>query len=88
MLSSLSALHTIVASVCPIEGLSDSGVVSFAAEATQQQRDAAQAIVDGWLANDPTILAQIDAAKLVSLRDAAKQFQDDQQHRTWRSVAG
>ena len=79
MLNSLGALHAIVLSVCPIDGVSDAGIVSFSPEATPQQRTAAQAIVDGWLANDPAILNQINATQLTKLRTAAKQFHDDQQ---------
>lgn len=75
----LIALQKLLETVCPVGGVASDGRIDFLDEATQEQRAAAQSIVDGWLANDPAILAQIDAAKLANLRDAAKQFQDDQQ---------
>ncbi len=74
----LIALQKLLEAVCPVGGVASDGRIDFLDEATQEQRAAAQAIIDGWLANDPTILAQIDAAKIATLRAAAKQFHDDQ----------
>jgi len=41
-------LHNAVASVAPIEGVSSDGRIDFLPEATEDQRIAAQAILDSW----------------------------------------
>lgn len=76
--SVLNHVHELISTLCPIHGVSSDGRIDFKEEATPQQRTAAQAIVDGWLANDQTILDQINTTQLTKLRTAAKQFHDDQ----------
>ena len=45
-------LHIAISSVCPVEGVSSNGRIDFLPEATEEQRAAAQAILDNWV--DPT----------------------------------
>lgn len=54
MLTNLTALHSAIESVCPISGVNTNRVISFASEATTEQRDAAQAIANSWDFNTPT----------------------------------
>lgn len=50
----ISDLHDAIKAVCPIDGVSSDGRIDFQPTATQQQRAAARAIVDGWDWNAPT----------------------------------
>lgn len=44
----LATLHATIESVCPVLGVSSTGRIDFAPQATAEQRAAAQVIVDGW----------------------------------------
>lgn len=41
----LDQLHTLVAAVCPIDGIDSSGTVSFKPEATEEERSAALSVM-------------------------------------------
>lgn len=45
---SLKTLHARISAVCPIHGVNANRIIAFKDEATQQQRDEAQAIADAW----------------------------------------
>lgn len=45
----ISELHDKIALVCPIDGVSSDGRIDFKPEATQEQKDAAQVIMDAEL---------------------------------------
>lgn len=47
-------LYRALSSICPIDSVNSNRVVSFKDEATQSQRNAAQAIADSWDFNVPT----------------------------------
>lgn len=41
-------LHISIAAVCPIDGVNSNRVITFKPEATELQKQAAQAIADSW----------------------------------------
>lgn len=45
----IAELHTLIAAVCPIDGINSEGVIWFKAEATEGQQAAAQAVMDANL---------------------------------------
>lgn len=48
-MTNIAKLDAALRAVCPIDGVSSSRVISFKDAATQQQREAAQAISDAWV---------------------------------------
>lgn len=50
----LYKLDAAIRVVCPIDGISSNGVISFAATATSKQKAQAQAIANAWLSNPDT----------------------------------
>lgn len=51
-MSNIAKLDAAIRAVCPIHGVNSDRVISFDAEATQDQRIAAQAIADTWVFSD------------------------------------
>lgn len=73
----IQALTEAVSAVCPIDGVSSTGRVDFKESATQEQRDAAVAVVKGFVyvpaAPEPSrseLKAQLDAqgAELAAIK--------------------
>ena len=44
----IEKLHAAIAAICPIDGLDSSGKIYFKSEATEAQKEAAQAIFANW----------------------------------------
>ena len=53
----LDQLDQIIRAVCPIDGISTDGAIAFKAEATQQQRDAATALMAQYIGSLDDIAA-------------------------------
>lgn len=68
---SIKELHRAIEAVCPISGVNSSRIISFKDEATQQQRDEAQAIAAAWDFDTPTPEEVAEQAE----REAVKQLQ-------------
>jgi hypothetical protein len=47
----LYELHALIAATCPIIGINTDGVIWFKEEATQDQRESAQALMDSHLSD-------------------------------------
>lgn len=54
MVPQLLRLDAELRKLCPIDGVNSDGVIAFAANATLEQRLAAQALVNGWTGAPPT----------------------------------
>ena len=70
----IAELHSAVAAICPIDGIASDRTIGFKPEATPEQRQAAQAMVDANDWNAPTPFAELKAAELLDFRTKREQY--------------
>lgn len=70
----IAELHSAVAAICPIDGIASDRTISFKLEATPEQRQAAQALVDGNDWNAPEAFSTLKAAELLDFRTKREQY--------------
>lgn len=73
--NNIHVLDRRIRAVCPISGVSSNRVISFMPEATQAQKDAAQAIADGWdfkVQTPEEIAAKAASEALIAAKAEAK----------------
>src|SRR3990170_1192055 len=68
-MSALQVLHTAIARVCPIDGVAETGRIDFPAEATPEQRAAAQEVLR-TIDLSPEAIARADRAELIAAAKA------------------